>query len=106
MYAKIYDRIKNDPEFIDLVQKRRAFSIKLTFIMLSIFFAFILTIALNPAFFAQKLFEGSTTTIGIPIAISIIVAAFTLTGIYVKKANGTFDIILNRIKKRLGNPNE
>jgi hypothetical protein len=40
---------------------------------------------------------GAVTTIGIPVGILIIVAAFVLTGIYVRRANAEFDALNQQI---------
>jgi len=102
MYADIYDKIKADPEFQTLIKQKRRFSLILTFITLTVYFSFILTLAYAPSVFAAPLFEGSVISIGIPVGIGIILIAFILTGIYVKKANTDFDAILNRLKDDVG----
>ncbi len=102
MYSKIYEKIDADPVFHELVKKRRAFGLKLSAVMLLLYFAFILTLAYAPQLFARALYEGSTMTIGIPIAVFIIIVAFVLTGIYVRRANSEFDSILNKLKDDVG----
>lgn len=102
MYADIYNQIKADPEFKALVKKRRKFSLLLTFIILAVYFSFILTIAYAPALFSMPLGEKSVTTVGIPVGIGIILVSFILTGIYVRRANNDFDLILERLKDDLG----
>jgi len=102
MYEDIYDKIKQDPEFQTLVKKRRRFSLLLTSIMLSVYFSFILTLAFAPSVFATPLYEGSVTSVGIPVGIAIILISFLLTGIYVKKANTDFDVTLNKLKDGVG----
>jgi len=102
MYADIYDKIKADDEFQTLVKQRRKFSLILTSIVLVIYFSFILTLAYAPSFFATALYEGSVTSIGIPVGICIIIIAFVLTGVYVRKANTDFDATLNRLKDDVG----
>ncbi|MDF1882221.1 DUF485 domain-containing protein [Sulfurimonas sp. MAG313] len=102
MYADIYDKIKIDPEFQILVKQRRKFSLILTSIILSIYFSFILTLAYAPSVFAAPIYEGSVTSLGIVVGISIILISFTLTGIYVQKANTDFDTRLNKLKDDLG----
>jgi uncharacterized membrane protein (DUF485 family) len=79
------------------VAHRTSLAIKLTIAMLVIYFGFILLIAFNPAFF-QTIVIGSNITIGVPLGVSIIIAAFALTGIYVKKANSDFDELSEKIK--------
>ncbi len=102
MYADIYDKIKADPEFQVLVKQRRRFALSLTTIILIVYFSFILTLAYAPSVFATPLFEGSVISLGIPVGIGIIIIAFALTGIYVKKANTDFDTTLNRLKDDVG----
>jgi len=102
MYADIYDKIKADDEFQTLVKQRRKFSLILTGIVLVIYFSFILILAYAPSFFATTLYEGSVISIGIPVGISIIVIAFVLTGVYVRKANTDFDTTLKRLKDDVG----
>ena len=41
------------------------------------------------------------TTVGIPVGIAIIVFAFGLTGIYVKRANSEFDDLTTKIKENV-----
>jgi len=102
MYTDIYDKIKVDPEFKALVKQRRRLSLILTAITLLVYFSFILTLAYAPSVFANSLYKGSVISIGIPIGIGIIIIAFGLTGIYVKKANTDFDATLNHLKDDLG----
>ena len=64
--------------------------------MLAIYYGFILVVAFAPAWLGVPLWPGATTTIGIPIGILIIVAAFILTGLYVRRANAEFDALTSR----------
>jgi uncharacterized membrane protein (DUF485 family) len=63
-----------------------------------VYFAFILTIAFDPAILGTQISAGSVTTIGIPIGMLVILFAFILTGIYTKRANSEFDDLTNKIK--------
>jgi uncharacterized membrane protein (DUF485 family) len=91
------EKIQQSESFQTLVAHRTSLAIKLTIAMLVIYFGFILLIAFNPAFF-QTIVIGSNITIGVPLGVSIIIAAFALTGIYVKKANSDFDELSEKIK--------
>ena len=84
-----YARIRQNPKFAELVQQRNALARTLTVAMLVIYFGFILLVAFAPGFLATKI--GTVTTIGIPLGLLVIVSAFVLTGIYVAKANTSFD---------------
>ena len=101
MKQELVDRIKNDPDYICLVGTRSRFAWILSIIMLVIYFGFVLVIAFDPLLLGMPLCEGSVTTIGIPIGIAIIVSAFILTGIYVRRANSEFDELSNRIKDKV-----
>ena len=101
MNKELVDKIKNNPDYQELVSKRTSFSIKLTIAMLVVYFTFILTIAFNPSALGTPLSSDSVTSIGIPIGIAIIIFAFVLTGIYTKRANGEFDDLSNKIKESI-----
>ncbi len=92
------EAIKNDPNFQELVSKRSKFAWTLTVAMLVVYFAFILTIAFDPSVLGTPLSDDTVTTVGIPVGIAIIVFAFALTGIYVRRANSEFDDLTKKIK--------
>ncbi len=84
-----YAKIRQNPKFAELVQQRNALARTLTIAMLVIYFGFILLVAFAPGLLAVKI--GTVTTIGIPLGLLVIVSAFVLTGIYVARANTSFD---------------
>lgn len=90
------DRIKNDPQFHDLVRKRTAFAWILSLLMIAIYFGFVLTVAFNKEILGKSLM-GGVTTVGIPVGIGVILSALVLTGIYVTRANAAFDEITKNI---------
>jgi uncharacterized membrane protein (DUF485 family) len=98
MSQHVYDKVKANPKFAELVQKRSSFAWQLSIVMLVVYYAFILVIAFSPATFAQKIGEG-VTTVGMPVGMGVILLAFILTGIYTKRANGEFDDLTNQIKE-------
>lgn len=100
MKQELVDVIKNDPDYIRLVAERSRFAWTLSIIMLIIYFGFVLTIAFDPALLGTPISEGKVTTIGIPVGVAVIISAFVLTGIYVKRANTEFDELNNRIKSK------
>ncbi len=101
MRKDIVEKIKNDPNYQELVSKRSSFSIKLTIAMLVVYFSFILTIAFDPELLGTPLSSDSVTSVGIPIGMLVIFFAFILTGIYTKRANGEFDDLTNKIKESI-----
>jgi len=98
MERELVERIENNPKYIELVQKRNSFGIKLGIFVLVMFYAFILTIAFNKEVLATKIGDG-ITTIAFPIALAILVISFITTIIYVKRANGEFEDLTNEIKE-------
>ncbi|MGB5965542.1 MAG: DUF485 domain-containing protein [Sulfurimonadaceae bacterium] len=94
------DTIKNDPNFQTLVTTRSKFAWRLTIAMLVVYFSFILTIAFNPSALGTPLSSDTVTTIGIPVGVAIIIFAFVLTGIYVRRANSEFDDLTAKIKAK------
>lgn len=100
MKQEMVDRIKNDPDFLQLTCERSKFAWTLTIVMLVIYFGFVLVIAFDPSLLGTPLSEGSVTTVGIPVGVGVIVSAFILTGIYVRRANSEFDELTARIKAK------
>jgi uncharacterized membrane protein (DUF485 family) len=90
-------RVSNDPRFRELVARRSKFAWTLTWAMLAIYYGFILVIAFAPSVLGTPIAPGAVTTIGIPIGVLIILAAFVLTAIYVRRANAEFDALNQQI---------
>lgn len=101
MNKELVEKIKNDPNYKELVSKRNGFALKLSILMLAVYFIFILTIAFVPEVLGTPISPDSVTTIGIPIGMAVIIFAFVLTGIYTKRANGEFDDLNNKIKNSI-----
>ena len=89
-------KIERDPNYQELVRRRSSLGWMLSLIMLVIYFGFILLVAYAPKFLGTPLGSG-VTTIGIPIGLSVIVLAFVLTGIYVRQANSSYDVLIRKI---------
>jgi uncharacterized membrane protein (DUF485 family) len=96
MTPEIFDRVKRDRRFQDLVARRTRFAWTLSALMLAIYFGFIFIIAFAPKTLGVPLGSG-VTTVGIPIGLFVIVSAFALTGVYVRRANSEFDEITRAI---------
>lgn len=92
----------NDPEFKTLVSQKNAISWTLTILELVLYFGFIALIAFNKPYLAQKLSEGSATTIGIPIAVGTILLSWVFTGIYIFWANSKYDAMVKKVKEKVG----
>lgn len=101
MSADLYEQVKLNPKFRQLVTRRAKWAWGLATIILLVYFAFILLIAFTPEWLAQTFISGSVITIGIPLGILVIILAFVLTGIYVHKANTAFDELNRQIRSEL-----
>jgi uncharacterized membrane protein (DUF485 family) len=99
MNSDVVARVKGDPQFQELTTRRSRFAWILSGAMLAIYFGFIFVIAFAPKVLGVPLGTG-VTTVGIPVGLFIIVSAFVLTGIYVRRANTEFDAIAQQIIER------
>lgn len=97
MEDDVLQRIQANPKFKELVQKKTGFGWALSAVMLTIYYGFILIIAFAPKFLGTPLSDQGVMTIGIPIGVAIIVSAFVLTGIYVRRANSEFDPLTREV---------
>ena len=66
--------------------------------MLVVYYGYIALIAFDKSFLAQPMGAG-VTSIGIPIAIGVIVFSVLITGFYVRRANGEYDKLTQDILK-------
>ncbi|MFP3553951.1 DUF485 domain-containing protein [Paraburkholderia sp. SIMBA_049] len=89
----------HDSRFRDLVRKRRLFAWSLTILMLTIYFAFILSLAFSPQFLGQPIVQGQPTTWGIPVGFGMFVVTFALVAIYVFQANAVHDAMVEKIRQ-------
>jgi len=91
--------ILRDPEFHEFVHRRSRLAWTLSALMAAIYFGFILLVAFAPALLAMPL-AGTAVTLGIPLGVGVILSAFVLTGLYIRRANVEFDRRLARIVER------
>ena len=84
-------RIQTDPRFRELERKRNAFSWTLCVIMLVIYFTFIFLVAFGGSIAATPVW--GVVTLAFPAGLAVIVLSIVLTGVYVIKANGEYDLL-------------
>ena len=87
-------------DFNTLSSQKNTISIILTILELVLYFGFIALIAFNKPFLASK-FSGAIT-VGIPIAVGTIVLSWVLTGIYIRWANAKYDVLVKKVKEKVG----
>jgi uncharacterized membrane protein (DUF485 family) len=97
--AALIDKVRRDPEFHALVRERSRFAWGLSCLMTAIYLGFILAVAFAPDLLGMPVGVG-VTTIGIPLGLGVILAAFVLTGLYVRRANSEFDAKTQAIIER------
>ncbi|BDU78557.1 DUF485 domain-containing protein [Mesoterricola sediminis] len=101
MTAPSAHQILQDPEFIRLVRRKNTVTVVLTIVELVLYFGFIGLVAYDKPFLARTL-GASAITAGIPIAVGVIVLSWILTGIYIFWANSRYDVMVRRIKDKVG----
>jgi len=92
------DRIRANPKYQELVSKRNAYGWMMTIVMLVVYYGYIVLIAFNKEFLAQKLGAG-VTSVGIPIGLGVILFTVLITGIYIRRANTEFDALKEQVIK-------
>lgn len=100
MDTELITRIANNPNYLALKAKRTNFGWRLTLVMMSVYYGFILLVAFDKSFLSQKLGAG-VITLGIPIGLGVIVFTIVITAYYVNRANREFDALSNAIAKEL-----
>ena len=97
--AKSTHEMLESPDFKRLVRGKWTISIVLTIVLFIVYYGYILLIAADKTFLAQKI--GEYTTLGIPIGVGVIVAAWVLTCIYVVWANRVHDVEVSRLVEEM-----
>jgi len=98
MDLELAKRIARDPNYQQLRSKRTRFGWTLTLAMMIVYYGFILLVAFNKPFLAQKLGDG-VMTMGIPIGFGVIVFTIVITAYYVNRANAEFDALSDAVAK-------
>ncbi len=96
MVDPVIDRIRSHPQYAELRAQRNRLGWVLTAMMLVVYYGYIALIAFDRDFLARPIANG-VTTIGIPIALGVIVFTVLIVGYYVWRANSTFDALTTRI---------
>lgn len=92
--------ILEDPDFKSLSSQKNTISVILTVLELVIYFGFIALIAFNKPFLSSKI--SGAISIGIPIAVGTILLSWILTGIYIRWANSKYDVLVKKVKEKVG----
>ena len=98
MEVDLVQRVLSNPQYQELKAKRSSFGWWLTLAMMVVYYGFILLVAFDKEFLAQRLGSG-VMTLGIPIGFGVIVFTIVITAIYVRRANTEFDDLTAAITK-------
>lgn len=98
METPLVERIIADPNYQALRHRRLSFGWTLTIAMLVVYYGFILLIAFDKGVLAARMGSGVMTW-GIPIGFGVILFTILVTGIYVRRANGEFDELSEKVKR-------
>lgn len=98
MTDPVVDKIQRHPKYQELRSRRNRLGLFLTLLMLVVYYGYIALIAFDKSFLAQPIGAG-VTSLGIPIAIGVIVFSVIITGLYVRRANGEYDKLTQDILK-------
>lgn len=90
-------KIQKNPEYHRLIKERDTLAWTLTVLVLVIYFGFILLVAFAPGLLTKPISATSVIPIGVLAGVGVIVASIVLTGIYVRRANTTFDPLIQEI---------
>ena len=82
-------RIQKDPNYIKLVAERKSYGWTLAIIMLVLYYGYIALVAFDPSVIGIKI--AGMITIGLVLGVGLIAISIILTGIYVLRANSTYD---------------
>lgn len=91
MSSAVYERMRSNPKFQELVRTRGRYAWTLAVVVLALFYGFVLMVAFKPAIVGQHLSEGSVLSIGVAYGLFMFAFFWILTALYVRRANGEFD---------------
>ena len=106
MSSAMYERMRANPKFQELVSRRGRFALTLALIVLSMFYGFVMVVAFNPTALGQPIAEGSMLTVGVAVELFMFIFFWSLTAVYVKRANSEFDALTQEIVKEAWKENK
>jgi uncharacterized membrane protein (DUF485 family) len=98
MDEDLVQRIASHPQYKELKARRTRFGWTLTVLMMIVYYGFVMLVAFNKPFLAQRFGDG-VMTLGIPIGFGVIVFTIAITAYYVQRANAEFDTLTDAVAK-------
>ncbi|HBS77546.1 MAG: hypothetical protein CMK99_15655 [Pseudomonas sp.] len=96
MTTQELEAFRHHPAFTQLVRGKQRLTWSLTLCMLVIYYGFVLVMAFLPETLGRSI-SGGVTSVGIPIAIAIILLSFALTAFYVRITNKHLDPLMAKL---------
>lgn len=97
MSSVMYERMRANPKFQQLVATRSRFAWTLALIVLVMFYGFVMTVAFNPGVLGQPVADGSMLTYGVAAELFMFIFFWGLTALYVYRANTEFDALSKEV---------
>lgn len=97
MSKSMYERVRANPKFQELVVKRSRMAWRLSAVVLAAYYGFIAVVAFAPQLLHTPLVSGARTSVGVLAGAGILVLSWILTGFYVRRANTEFDALNTEI---------
>ena len=98
MNDSVVKKIQANPRYQALKNKRNRLGWTLTLLMLIVYYGYVGLIAFDKEFLAKPIGSG-VTTLGIPIALFVILFTVAITLFYIRRANNEFDQLTQQILK-------
>ncbi|MFG1377464.1 DUF485 domain-containing protein [Xanthobacter autotrophicus] len=95
------EAIRRNPNFRRLASARTRLGLSLAAIMATLYFAYILTVALAPRALGTPVLPGAVSTWGIVAGVGLLSLGFVLTAIYVAVANRHFDHLTKSLEEEV-----
>ncbi len=97
MEDDLVKKILANPNYQKLLKARTAYGWYFTLLVMVVYYGFILLIAFNKELLSTRFGDG-VMTLGMPIGLFVIAFTVIITGIYVRRANGEFDDLTEKLK--------
>lgn len=90
-------KIRQNPKFQTLVERRGRFAWSLAIIVLTLFYGFVMVVAFNPTALGVPIADDTKITVGLVVGLFIFVFSWGLTALYVRRANSEFDALTREL---------
>ena len=102
MSSLMYEKMRANPKFQELVKTRGRYAWTLSIVVLALFYGFVLMVAFEPAVLGRAVGEGSMLTVGVAAELFLFMLFWVLSALYVRRANTEYDAMTQQILKDVG----